>query len=239
MAGAFIYAELAERMPQVGGQYAYLREAYHPLLGFLYGLICLLVIHAGGSAAVAVTFAKYFRVIWHDAIPEKFIAVAVVLVFTVVNCLGVRTGGGVQSVFMLLRIVAVAMIVACGVRLIFSPPANAAPTSWFPLLDRPLSFDLLTVFGATMIPVLFAYGGFRDLELRSRRNSRAAQEFAASAAARRDRAVCSRELYLRPGAFARRPGGHCHSCIGGAGPSTRFAGRLVDRGGHRSRRSAF
>ncbi len=161
LAGAFIYAELAERMPQVGGQYAYLREAYHPLLGFLYGWICLLVIHAGGSAAVAVTFAKYFRVISHDAIPEKFIAVAVVLVFTVVNCLGVRTGGGVQSVFMLLRIVAVAMIVACGVRLIFSPPANAAQTSWFPLLDRPLSFDLLTVFGATMIPVLFAYGGFQ------------------------------------------------------------------------------
>jgi basic amino acid/polyamine antiporter, APA family len=60
LAGAFIYAELADRMPKVGGQYAYLREAYHPLLGFLYGWISLLVIHAGGSAAVAVTFA-YFR----------------------------------------------------------------------------------------------------------------------------------------------------------------------------------
>ena len=62
LAGAFIYAELADRMPKVGGQYAYIREAYHPLLGFLYGWICLLVIHAGGSAAVAVTFAKYFSV---------------------------------------------------------------------------------------------------------------------------------------------------------------------------------
>src|SRR5208282_4115479 len=169
MAGAFIYAELADRMPKVGGQYAYIREAYHPLLGFLYGWICLLVIHAGGSAAVAVTFAKYFRVLSHDAIPEKFIAVAVVLVFTVVNCLGVRAGGGVQSVFMLLRIVAIAMIVVCGTRLVFWPmgwplgwpPANAAHTAWFPLLDRPVSFDLLTVFGATMIPVLFAYGGFQ------------------------------------------------------------------------------
>jgi len=165
LAGAFIYAELADRMPKVGGQYAYIREAYHPLLGFLYGWICLLVIHAGGSAAVAVTFAKYFHVFSRGAIPEKLIAVAVVLVFTVVNCLGVRAGGSVQSVFMLLRIVAIAMIVVCGSRLIFWPigwpPANAAHTAWFPLLDRPLSFDLLTVFGATMIPVLFAYGGFQ------------------------------------------------------------------------------
>jgi APA family basic amino acid/polyamine antiporter len=169
LAGAFIYAELADRMPKVGGQYAYIREAYHPLLGFLYGWICLLVIHAGGSAAVAVTFAKYFSVFSHGAVPEKFIAVAVVLIFTVVNCLGVRAGGGVQSVFMLLRIVAIAMIVLCGVRLVFWPvgwpigwpPANAAHTAWLPVLDRPLSFDLLTVFGATMIPVLFAYGGFQ------------------------------------------------------------------------------
>jgi len=161
LAGAFIYAELADRMPKVGGQYAYIRDAYHPLAGFLYGWISLLTIHAGGSAAVAVTFAKYFHVFSHDAISEKWIAVAVVLLFTVVNCLGVRAGGGVQSVFMLLRIAAIAMIVACGVRLIFWPPPGAAHTAWFPLLDRPLSFDLLTVFGATMIPVLFAYGGFQ------------------------------------------------------------------------------
>ena len=59
--GAFIYAELADRMPKVGGQYAYLRDAYHPIVGFLYGWVALLVIHAGGTAAVAVTFAKYFR----------------------------------------------------------------------------------------------------------------------------------------------------------------------------------
>jgi APA family basic amino acid/polyamine antiporter len=62
---------------------------------------------------------------------------------------------------MVLRIVAIAMIVACGARLIFWPPANTAHTAWFPLMDRPPSFDLLTVFGATMIPVLFAYGGFQ------------------------------------------------------------------------------
>src|SRR5205085_9755700 len=57
--GAFIYAELGARMPQVGGQYAYLREAYHPLVAFLYGWALLLVVQTGGMAAVSVTFARY------------------------------------------------------------------------------------------------------------------------------------------------------------------------------------
>src|SRR5262249_47364299 len=57
---AFIWAELADRMPQVGGQYAYLRQAYHPLVAFLYGWVLLLVIQTGGMAAVTVTFSRYF-----------------------------------------------------------------------------------------------------------------------------------------------------------------------------------
>ncbi len=59
MLGAFIYAELAARRPAVGGQYAYLREAFHPAVGFLYGWVLLLVIQTGGMAAVTVTFARY------------------------------------------------------------------------------------------------------------------------------------------------------------------------------------
>ena len=60
LAAAFIWAELAALRPEVGGQYAYLREAYHPLVAFLYGWGLLLVIQTGGMAAVAVTFARYF-----------------------------------------------------------------------------------------------------------------------------------------------------------------------------------
>ncbi|MGA2686462.1 MAG: amino acid permease, partial [Candidatus Korobacteraceae bacterium] len=52
MLGAFVYAELAARRPAVGGQYAYLREAFHPEVGFLYGWALLLVIQTGGMAAV-------------------------------------------------------------------------------------------------------------------------------------------------------------------------------------------
>src|SRR5689334_10368802 len=57
--GAFAYAELASLRPETGGQYAYLRDAYHPSVAFLYGWALLLVMQSGGMAAVAVTFAKY------------------------------------------------------------------------------------------------------------------------------------------------------------------------------------
>src|SRR5574337_1216209 len=60
LGGAFIWAELAATLPEVGGQYAYLREAYHPAVGFLYGWVLLLVIQTGGMAAVSITFARYF-----------------------------------------------------------------------------------------------------------------------------------------------------------------------------------
>src|SRR2546426_1353583 len=59
--GAFVYAELSSARPEVGGQYAYLREAVHPLAAFLYGWALLLVIQTGGMAATALPFAPYFR----------------------------------------------------------------------------------------------------------------------------------------------------------------------------------
>ncbi len=158
--GAFIYAELADRMPAVGGQYAYLREAYHPLTGFLYGWSALLVIHAGGTAAVVVTFAKYFRELTHGTGSENVTAVVVIVALTVINCLGVRAGGNVQSGFMVLRILAIAIIVAAGGWFLWHSPAASA-VSWRPVLDRPASLGLLSVFGAAMVPVLFGYGGWQ------------------------------------------------------------------------------
>ena len=160
LVGAFIYAELSNRMPEVGGQYAYIREAYDPLLGFLYGWVSILVIHAGGTAAVAVTFGKYFREFSRGAVPENIAAVTVVVALTAINCMGVRAGSGVQSFFMVLRILAIVMIVCCGAWFILRSPAAPHP-AWHPLLDRPASFDLLTVFGAALIPVIFAYGGWQ------------------------------------------------------------------------------
>src|SRR4030095_1590954 len=60
LAAAFIWAELASVRPDVGGQYSYLREAFHPMVAFVYGWVLLLVIQTGGMAAVAVTFSRYF-----------------------------------------------------------------------------------------------------------------------------------------------------------------------------------
>lgn len=156
LAGAFVYAELAVRVPTTGGQYAYLREAFHPSVAFLYGWALLLVIQTGGMAAVAVTFARYFLELtgWHA--PEAAVAAAALTLLTVINCLGVRAGGTTQNILMVLKIGAIAALVACG--LFFT---GRAPEAGVTLLDRPASFDLLTAFGAALTPVLFAYGGWQ------------------------------------------------------------------------------
>src|ERR1051326_1134552 len=73
--GAFIYAELAERLPRVGGQYAYIREAYNPLLAFLYGWVLLLVIQTGGMAAFTVTYSRYYWDLTGWRVPEAGVAV--------------------------------------------------------------------------------------------------------------------------------------------------------------------
>src|SRR5438876_489058 len=90
--GAFIYAELAARRPEVGGQYAYIREAYHPAVAFVYGWGLLLVTQTGGMAAVAVTFARYFIELTHIPIPDGFVAGAALAVLTLINCFGVKAG---------------------------------------------------------------------------------------------------------------------------------------------------
>src|SRR3954470_12763646 len=57
--GGFVWAELASRFPHVGGQYVYLHRAYHPVVGFLYGIALLFIINGGSLAAVAILFASY------------------------------------------------------------------------------------------------------------------------------------------------------------------------------------
>jgi APA family basic amino acid/polyamine antiporter len=147
LAGAFIYAELAARRPQVGGQYAYIREAYHPAAAFVYGWGLLLVTQTGGMAAVAVTFARYFIELTGAAAADWLIAAAVLIALTVINCLGVRAGSSLQSFLMVLKIGAILALIFCGLALV--KPAVTAPLQAAP------------AFGAAMIPVLFAYGGWQ------------------------------------------------------------------------------
>ena len=155
---AFIWAELATRRPDVGGQYAYLREAFHPLVAFLYGWVLLLVIQTGGMAAVSVTFSRYFIEMTHLRISEAVLAAIVLAVLTIVNCLGVKAGSTVQSVLMILKILAIVALVVCGLMLV-APHAVALADSGSS--TQPASFDLLTAIGTAMVPVLFAYGGWQ------------------------------------------------------------------------------
>src|SRR5882762_8921975 len=147
--GAFAYAELAALRPDVGGQYAYLRDAYHPSVAFLYGWALLLIVQSGGMAAVAATFARYAVELTGIAIPPTALAVITLLALTIINCLGVRSGSNTQTVLMLLKLAAIVMLVAFG----------ATATSHRQPASGTDSFDLLR-FGAAMTPVMFAYGGW-------------------------------------------------------------------------------
>lgn len=140
--GAFVYADLSANRPQAGGQYVYLRDAFHPAVAFLYGWALLLVIQTGGMAACAITFARYSGLPG----PEGAVAAAALGLLTLVNCLGVVAGSRVQSVLMVIKIAALAALIFGG--LILGEPSASGPG---------VPGDL----GAALIPVLFSYGGWQ------------------------------------------------------------------------------
>ena len=133
MCGAFIWAELATRLPgAAGGQDVYLREAYHPAVAFVYGWGLLLVTQTGGMAAVAVIFASYFRALTGVAWNESAIAAAALLTLTGINCFGARAGSNVQNALMLLKIGAIAALVIIGLTV-----GGHAPEQSTSLLEKP------------------------------------------------------------------------------------------------------
>ena len=117
---ALSYGELAGMLPHAGGQYVYLREAYNPLVGFLYGWTLFLVIQTGTIAAVAVAFAKYTAVLipWFSEnnilislfglkiSAAQVLAILSVVVLTSSNIRGVRTAKIVQNIFTFSKVVA-------------------------------------------------------------------------------------------------------------------------------------
>ncbi len=126
--GAISYGELASMMPHVGGQYVYLREAYHPLIGFLFGWTTFLVIQCGSIAAVAVAFAKFSGVLF-PWISEKnvllhvgklnitstqFIAIAMISFLTWLNTRGIVTGKTVQNFFTSTKVLALFGFITIG-----------------------------------------------------------------------------------------------------------------------------
>lgn len=158
LAAGFIWAELATLRPGVGGQYAYLRDGIHPAAGFMYGWSNLLVVQTGGIAAVAITFARYAHVLAAPPWGEAVTAAAALATLTAVNLAGTRAGATTQSVLMVLKIGAIAGLVACG--LFLAPEPSAAEQAG-------AADPGLRAFFSAMIAVQFAYGGWATATLAS------------------------------------------------------------------------
>jgi APA family basic amino acid/polyamine antiporter len=153
--GAFVYAELAVLRPRVGGQYAYLRDAYHPIVAFLYGWTLLLVVQTGGMAGAAIIFGRYFRELTGLPIPEQAMAAIALGLLTAVNCFGIRAGSNVQSALMLTKLGAIVMLIGVGWLMV----APAAPS--VTAASLPETGNAWQGLAAAMVPVLFAYGGWQ------------------------------------------------------------------------------
>lgn len=126
--GALSYGELAGMMPSVGGQYVYLRESYHPLIGFLFGWTTFLVIQCGSIAAVAVGFAKFSGVLF-PWISEsnillqigslkinstQFVGIVLIMFLTWLNTRGIVTGKTVQNIFSSTKVIALLGFIIVG-----------------------------------------------------------------------------------------------------------------------------
>jgi APA family basic amino acid/polyamine antiporter len=171
VAGALSYGELAAMMPEAGGMYVYLREAFSPLPGFLYGWTLLTVIQTGTIAAVAIAFARFCGVL-APVIDESHyliapihilpgyalslstaqaVAFGVILLITIINCYGVQWGKIIQNVFTVAKLAGMVGLLLLGVVAFCLHPAvlwaNFAGM-WRPQNVTPIgSLDAATGFG--------------------------------------------------------------------------------------------
>ena len=153
--GALSYAELGARRPHAGGIYVYMREAFGPLAGFLFGWTMLLVIYSGSTAAVATIFANYATAVFGlPASWTKPLAAGALVFVAGINLFGLRLGAQVQNLFTLLKLLAVAMLVVCGLYL--------AGAGRHAMLATDPAYANVGFVGAAL-PVLFAYSGFTYL----------------------------------------------------------------------------
>jgi APA family basic amino acid/polyamine antiporter len=170
VAAALSYGELSSMMPQAGGMYVYLREAFSPIVGFLYGWTLFTVIQTGTIAAVAVAFARFTGILIPGIAEDRYIippihfssgyaislstgqmlAIVVIAVLTWTNSLGVRYGKILQNVFTTTKIASLAALILLG--LIFAKHDVLAANFgnlWTPHDVTPITATLsaLTSFG--------------------------------------------------------------------------------------------
>jgi APA family basic amino acid/polyamine antiporter len=157
LAGALSLAELGAALPEAGGVYVYLREAYGKSFAFLYGWGMLVVIHSGSVATLAVAFGIYSGAFLPlGPLERKLLAAAVVAVLTAVNVLGVRPGSAVQTLFTFTKLAGLVIIVASAVFARGVRPLTAS-------LPLPTPRTTVSSFGVALIGVLWAYEGWHML----------------------------------------------------------------------------
>ncbi len=184
LAGALAYAELAAMLPNVGGQYVFLREGLSPSAGFLYGWTLFTVIQTGTIAAVAVAFAKFLAVLLPSVTPDVFlklgslnlpggtielglsnqriVAVVMIAFLTAVNMRGVRLGAAIQTVFTVAKVGALVALILLGL-FIYRQPAIAAmnfDTFWG---AKPWGLAMLPVVAAAMVGSLFSSDAWNNV----------------------------------------------------------------------------
>jgi len=157
--GALSMAELGAAMPRAGGQFVYLKEAYGPFWGFLYGWSSFWVINSASIAALAVAFATYLGFFFPASpIQIKLFAITAILFFTVLNIYGLRTGVWVQNIITFLKIGALLGIIALPMFLSGGDIANFQP------LFQPSNFSsIVPIFGLALVAALWSYDGWIEV----------------------------------------------------------------------------
>jgi APA family basic amino acid/polyamine antiporter len=153
--GALVCAELSSVFPETGGLYVFMRDTFSPLAGFLWGWAMFWSMHSGIIAAIAVVFARYaafFVPVGDGGI--RAIAVAVILLLTALNYVGVRAGSRVQTALTSAKLVAIVVMVAAG----FAIATTGHPATVAAAAPEPVAS--LREFLLALIAGLFAYGGW-------------------------------------------------------------------------------
>jgi APA family basic amino acid/polyamine antiporter len=148
--GVLCYAELGTRRPNAGGGYVNLRDAFGLVVAFVYGWNLLVVNHSGSIAAVATVFVEYAAAALGTTLSDpRPYAVGTIVFLTGINWFGIRAGSLAQNILTVLKLAAIAILIAVGLSVRGAPPPAAAPGPISPF-----------AFGGALMPVLFSYGGW-------------------------------------------------------------------------------
>jgi APA family basic amino acid/polyamine antiporter len=157
--GALCFAELGAMFPQSGGQVVYLDKAFSPWLGFLFGWTLFSTIQTGAIAAVSYSCARFISTF----LPMKdiwvnILAAGLIWFLSIVNFLGIRPGSLVQNISTTLKILALLALIAVGILWFKAPHLNLGP-----LFPGGLDLKVLSAMGLALMPALFSYGGWQNL----------------------------------------------------------------------------